>query len=396
MLWRSLGLNAHRHGCCLYRAKTSRPRPRPAGSPSSRPGDDHAVAARLLYLTLTRMLSWLALLCRRRSTLIAETLTLRHEVTVLRRQLGPARPSWSDRALLSALARLLPRELRRHRLVTPATLLAWHRRLITKKWTYPNRPGRPRIDSELRELVIRLARENPRWGHRRIQGELTRLGHHIGAGTIRRILTAHAPGPSASRDRHPVAHLPPSPSRRAARHRLLPSRHHRAAPSLRPVRHGDRHPARPHPRRHRTPHRWRGPRRPPATSWPTSTTESPRSGSSSATGTPSTARPSMPCSPPRASRRSRSPPQTPRANCYAERFIRSVRSECTDRILIYNERHATAVLDEYTRHFNNHRPHQGRGHRPPNHDPATVIPLDAPIHRRQVLSGVINEYQRIA
>src|SRR5215203_149680 len=78
--------------------QNSTPRPGPAGSPSSRPRNDHAVAARLLCLTMTRMLSWLALLCRRRSTLIAETLTLRHEVTVLRRQLGPARPAWPDRA----------------------------------------------------------------------------------------------------------------------------------------------------------------------------------------------------------------------------------------------------------------------------------------------------------
>ena len=108
------------------------------------------MAARLLYLTMTRMLSWLALLCRRRSTLIAETLTLRHEVTVLRRQLAPARPSWSDRALLSALARLLPHELRRNRLVTPATLLAWHQRLITEMdlpepaWSSAHRRRAPR------------------------------------------------------------------------------------------------------------------------------------------------------------------------------------------------------------------------------------------------------------
>jgi homeodomain-containing protein len=150
----------------------------------------------LLYLIMIRVFSWLCLLGRSQASKDTEIMVLRHEVMVLRRQVARPKPDWADRAVLAALAGLLPAALRGGRLVTPGTLLAWHRRLIARKWTCRRRPGRPGTSKEIRDLVLRLARENPRWGYRRVQGELTRLGHHFSEATVRRILRARGYRPA--------------------------------------------------------------------------------------------------------------------------------------------------------------------------------------------------------
>src|SRR6185437_7299974 len=143
----------------------------------------------LAYLMLVRVLSWLALLARSDTAKDAEILTLRHEVAVLRRTNPRPTMSWLDRAVLSALSRLLPAPLRRIRLVSPRTLLRWHAHLVARRWTYPHRrPGRPPTPSPIRTLVLRMARENPRWGYRRIHGELIGLGHRAAASTVWTIL----------------------------------------------------------------------------------------------------------------------------------------------------------------------------------------------------------------
>jgi putative transposase len=350
----------------------------------------------LLYLIFIRIVGWLVLLARSNASKDAELLVLRHEVAVLRRGNPRPRLDWADRAVLAALTRLLPKPLTHHRLVTPATILRWHRRLVARTWTYPNRTGRPPLPDQVAALIEQMARDNASWGYQRIQGELRKLGHRVAASTIRRILKQ--------------ARIPPAPMRTGDRGWRQFLRAQASTALAVDFFHVDTVLLR---RIYvlfaleiqtRYVHIL-GVTANPDGAWTTQQARNllmdlgehasafrylirDRAGQFTAAFDAVLADAGIDVL--------KIPASCPRANAYAERFVLTIRTELTDRILIFGQRHLQHVLAEYTRHYNGRRPHRGRDLRPPRPDHPIPVRPALQITRRTVLGGLINEYQPAA
>jgi transposase InsO family protein len=339
----------------------------------------------------------LVLLGRSSASKDVELLVLRHEVAVLRRGNPKPRLDWADRAVFAALVRLLPTALRTHRLVTPGTILRWHRRPVAAKWTYPHRHGRPPVDEAIARLIERMATENHSWGYKRIQGELCKLGHQVGASTIRRILKRARIPPALTR--HTDTTWRQFLRTQASAMLACDFFHVDCALTLQRIyvffvlEAGSRYV------------HVLGTTTNPDGGWTTQQIRNlvmdlgdrvdefrflvrDRAGQFAASFDAVLADVGV--------ETVKIPPRCPRANCYAERFVLTVRTELTDRMLILSERHLHAVLAEYVRHYNGRRPHRSRK-LPPPRPSHPVADLNSPrIKRQRLLGGLINEYERVA
>jgi transposase InsO family protein len=339
-------------------------------------------------------------LLRRRSEAFKELeiVVLRHELSVLRRQARRPQLTMADRVLLAAASRLLPRPNWRSFMVTPATLLRWHRRLVARRWTYGGRCGRPPIDEEIRALVLRLARENPRWGYQRIAGELNGLGIAVSATTVAKILRQAGLGPVGERSGLSWrAFLRAQASSMLAvdfftvetisLQRLyvlffieLGSRRvHLAGSTANPTGAWVTQQARQFVwtlREGRPPFRFLIRDRDSKF-----TRDFDAVFASEGIETIKT------------------PVRAPKANAIAERFVRTARAECLDWLLIVNRRHLERVLRIFVGHYNSHRPHRSLNLGPPEPSARRLRALPLPtaaIERRDRLGGLIHEYNLAA
>jgi putative transposase len=352
------------------------------------------MAFSFLYLAVRALLG--ALVRSRRGLHVkdVELLVLRHELEILRRQVVRPKLQMVDRALLAAAACHLPRSSRGALLVTPRTILRWHQALVRRKWRQePGQRGRPRLSAEVRELVLRLARENPRWGHRRICGELAKLGFRVSPTSIRRLLAQ--------------ANLQPAPRRAGPSWReflraqaasivacdffTVESVCLRRYYALFFIAHGSRRV-------------WlAGCTANPTGAWVTQQARNLglhfsdqgvrfliRDRDSKYTG------PFDEIFRSEGIRLVKTPVRAPKANAIAERFVRTVRGECLDWLLILNRRHLERVLRVYVDHYNRERPHRALELRPPGPDERRERAPKGEICRRDRLGGLIHEYYRAA
>jgi len=361
--------------------------------------DDRRMLLSIWYQMVRWLLGLTVVLVRRDLSKDAELLVLRHENAVLRRQITRVHYTPADRMWLTALSRLLPR--RRWAAifpVTPATILAWHRTLISRKWDYSarRRPGRPPTAAMIKQLIIRMATENPTWGHRRVQGELIRLGHHIAASTVWQIL--HDAG------------MEPAPRRSGPTWRQFLTAQTKAVLAVDFV-HVDTVFLKRLYALIAVEHRSRRAHLLGVTAHPTGawTTQVARNLMMDLADRATTI---IFLLRDRDSRFTRafdavftadgiriltSPPAAPRANAVCERMIGTLRRELFDRVLVVNERHLRRILTIYLHHFNAARPHRTLGQLAPaqaeTQPPPMINLADYQVRRRLILEGLTSEYQ---
>jgi putative transposase len=327
-----------------------------------------------------------------------EILVLRHQVRVLRRKTGPPKLWLIDRVLLAAASRWIPRERWSCFLVTPATLLRWHRELVRKKWTYGKRgkPGRPPIDPKVAELVLKIARENPRWGCMRIKGELRKLGIAVSATTIRTLLRTSRLGPAPRRTGPSWTQFLRAQAQGvvACDFFTVETAWLRTLYVLLFIELGSR-------RIHlsaSTAH--------PDGAW---VTQQARNPAMNLDDRPTAIRflirdrdtkfvgPFDEVFHSEGARVIRTPVRAPNANAYAERVIETVRSECLDWSLIQGRGHLDRTLRTYATHYNRGRPHRALALATPSANDDASLPVHArDVRRRDLLGGLIHEYHGLA